>query len=95
MTLPIRSAVTRWRAGLLHPVTRYGFDMLREGGRRRSGGRMGTGLAMIAAGVTLGRIRPAPQRIYRAGLEVDESIGIRVVRSGEVVGETVVTTEEI
>ncbi len=90
MKRPGRSAVARWRAGLLHPTTRLGFDLLRDGGRRGSGFRVGSGLVLMATGAVTGVLNPPRRRIYQADLAVGESVGIRVVQNGEVVSETVV-----
>jgi hypothetical protein len=51
---------------------------------------MGTGLAVIVAGMALQRRRRPRQRLYSTELGVGESLAIRVVENGEVVSETVV-----
>jgi MYXO-CTERM domain-containing protein len=74
----------------LPPISRYGYGMLIDGGKRSNNGEMGMGLAMIVAGLALRRRRRPRQPLYRTELEVGESLAIRIIENGEVVGETVV-----
>lgn len=94
MTNQLGSPRPQWLVRRLHPVSRYGYGMLVDGGKRSNNGEMGIGLAMIVAGMALKRRSRPPQRLYRTELGVGESVAIRVVENGEVVSETVVPGPE-
>jgi MYXO-CTERM domain-containing protein len=74
----------------LPPISRYGYGMLIDGAKRSNNGEMGMGLGMIVAGLALRRRRRPRQLLYRTELGVGESLAIRIIENGEVVGETVV-----
>jgi MYXO-CTERM domain-containing protein len=74
----------------LPPISRYGYGMLVDGGKRSSNGEMGVGLAMFVAGLAMRRRRRPRQLLYSTGLGVGESLSIRVIENGDVVAETVV-----
>ena len=93
MTLPIRSVARRWRVGAFHPLTRYGYNLVVYGGKRGDNLRIGTGLALMAAGWALKRRGRPLVRIYGADLDVGESMTVRVVQDGDVISETVVEAE--
>jgi len=90
MTTQMGSPRPRWLVRRLHPVSRYGYSMLVDGGKRSSNSEMGMGLAIIVAGMALRRRNRPPQRLYRTELGVGESLAIHVVENGEVVSETAI-----
>lgn len=86
----MRSPRPLWLMRRLPPISRYGYGMLTDGGRRSSNGEMGMGVAMIVAGLALRRRRRPRRLLHSTQLGVGESLAIRVVENGEVVSETVV-----
>jgi hypothetical protein len=90
MTSQTRPARPLWLTRRLPLISRYGYDMLIDGGRRSSNGEMGMGLAMIVAGLALKKRRRPRRLLYRTELGAGESLAIRIIENSEVVGETVV-----
>lgn len=91
MTIQMRSARPQWLMRRLPPISRFGYSLFIDGGNRSNNTQMGTGLAMIVAGLALRRRRRPRRRLYSTELGVGESLAIRVVDNGEVVSETVVS----
>ena len=90
MTSQMRSPRPLWLMRRFPPMSRYGYRMFIDGRKRSNNTQMGTGLAVIVAGMALQRRRRPRQRLYSTELGVGESLAIRVVDNGEVVSETVV-----
>lgn len=85
-----RSPGAGWLARRFHPVTRRGYTLMVDGGKRGNNAELGAGIAMVIAGIVLQRKQRPPRLLYRAGLGIDEAIAIRVVENGQVISETVV-----
>ena len=90
MTSQIRSSGTGWLARRFHPVTRRGYTLMVDGGKRGSNAELGAGIAMVVAGFALQRRQRPPRLLYRTTLDPGEGIAIRLLDNGEVISETVV-----
>ncbi len=78
--------IDRWWANRFHPWAQVGFDTMVDGSRRGDNRRAALGLALLLAGIGRRR-RPHRRLIYSAEIEAGQSIGIRVIQRGAVVGE--------
>ncbi len=83
--------IDRWWASRFHPWVQVGFDAMVDGSRRGDTKRVALGLAQLIAGISRRDGRPR-RLIYSAELEAGQSIGIRVIRRGAVVGELEIPT---
>lgn len=81
----------RWWANRFHPWAKVGFDTMVDGSRRGDTKRVALGFAQLIAGISRGRRRPR-RLIYSTEIEAGQSIGIRVIRRGAVVGELEIPT---
>ncbi len=83
--------IDRWWANRFHPWAQVGFDTMVDGSRRGDNKRAALGLGLLLVGI--GRGRRSPRRlIYSAEMEAGQSIGIRVIQRGAVVGELEIPT---
>ena len=85
--------IDRWWANRFHPWAQLGFDTMVDGSRRGDNRRAALGLALLLAGIGRGR-RPQRRLIYSAEIEAGQSIGIRVIQRGAVVGEFDIPTSQ-
>ncbi len=85
--------IDRWWANSFHPWTQVGFDTMVEGSRRGDNKRAALGLGLLLVGIGRGR-RPQRRLIYSAEIEAGQSIGIRVIQRGAVVGELEIPASE-
>ncbi len=83
--------IDRWWANRFHPWAQVGFDTMVDGSRRGDTKRVALGLAQLIAGISRRHGRPR-RLIYSAEIEAGQSIGIRVIRRGAVVGELEIPT---
>ncbi len=83
--------IDRWWANRFHPWAQLGFDAMVDGSRRGDTKRVALGLAQLIAGISRRHRRPR-RLIYSAEIEAGQSIGIRVIRRGAVVGELEIPT---
>ncbi len=85
--------IDRWWANRFHPWAQVGFDTMVDGSRRGDNRRAALGLGLLLIGMTRGR-RPRRRLIYSAEIEAGQSIGIRVIQRGAVVGEFEIPASE-
>lgn len=85
--------IDRWWANRFHPWAQVGFDTMVDGSRRGDNRRAALGLGLLLIGMRRGR-RPQRRLIYSAEIEAGQSIGIRVIQRGAVVGEFEIPASE-
>ncbi len=85
--------INRWWANRFHPWAQVGFDTMVEGSRRGDTKRVALGFAQLIAGISRRHRRPR-RLIYSAEIEAGQSIGIRVIQRGAVVGEFEIPASE-
>lgn len=85
--------IDRWWANRFHPWAQVGFDTMVDGSRRGDNRRAALGLGLLLIGMRRGR-RPRRRLIYSAEIEAGQSIGIRVIQRGAVVGEFEIPASE-
>ncbi len=78
--------IDRLWAKRFHPWAKVGFETMVDGSRRGDNRRAALGLGLLLIGIGRGR-RPQRRLIYSAEIEAGQSIGIRVIQRGAVVGE--------
>ncbi len=83
---PLLALIDRWWANRFHPWAQVGFDTMVEASRRGDNTRAALGFALLLAGVSRRHKRPR-RLIYSAEIAAGQSISIRVIRRGAVVGE--------
>ncbi len=91
MKLLLALVVDRWWAKRFHPWAHIGFDIMVRGSNRGDNRRAALGLGLLLVGTARGRKSPR-RLIYSTEMEAGQSIGIRVIQRGAVVGELEIPT---